>query len=53
VTVKLTRQQIQDAIPYEANIEIDRNLEVDMHNHYGLAGYWENHPVDTEPGAYD
>ena len=40
VSVKLTRQAVKDAPPYESATQIDRELEADLYGHYGFAGYW-------------
>lgn len=41
VTVKLTRQAVQNSIPYDRNVRMDRTQEVAMHEHYQREGYWE------------
>jgi len=53
VTVRLTRQQIRDAISYDPTMKIDRSMEIDLHKHYERVGYWALDPVDEEFEAYD
>lgn len=40
VMVNLTRQAIKDAPPYDPSMPLERELEVEIHNHHGRAGYW-------------
>ena len=40
VSVKLTRQAIQDAPAYEQLSTLDRASEKSLYGHYGQAGYW-------------
>jgi len=40
VSVDLTRQAVKDAPPYDSEVELDRNLEAGINEHYGRAGYW-------------
>jgi hypothetical protein len=42
VSVKLSRQAVQDAPPYDPAVPIKRAQEQDLHNHYGRSGYWED-----------
>ena len=48
VCVELTRQQVQDAPPYESSPRLTRESETALHHHYGHPGYWTaeaNHGV--------
>jgi len=47
VSVKLTRQAVKDAPPFEPNGTLTRDDEVRLHEHYGRSGYWaaEDKPV--------
>ncbi len=40
VAVNLTRQAIKDAPAYDSNRPLDRQREIDIHDHYGRPGYW-------------
>ena len=40
VSVDLTRQAVKDAPPYDADVSLNREQEVSIHQHYGRAGYW-------------
>ena len=40
VTVRLTRQEVKDAPLFDINLPVDRELEIDTHQHYRRAGYW-------------
>lgn len=40
VSVSLTRQQVKDAPGIEADRPVSRQLEADMHDHYGYPYYW-------------
>jgi len=48
VSVNLTRQQIQDAMTYDATVRLERTQETEMHEHYGRVGYWEHEPDELE-----
>jgi hypothetical protein len=45
VSVKLSRQAIKDAPPYEPGPPPDRAQEAQLHEHYGQPGYWTDHFV--------
>lgn len=40
MTVELNRQAVKDAPPYDPAVQLDRDLEVGVHEHYGRPGYW-------------
>ncbi|MFJ2987206.1 PRC-barrel domain-containing protein [Collimonas sp. NPDC087041] len=40
ISVDLTRQAVKDAPPYDAEVELDRDQESEIHEHYGRIGYW-------------
>lgn len=40
VSVKLTRGAVREAPPYDPTAELDRDGEIDLHEHYGRPGYW-------------
>lgn len=40
VSVKLTRQAVKDAPPYDPDEELSRTDEARLHEHYGRSGYW-------------
>lgn len=40
VSVKLTRQAVKNAPPYDSATPLDRNEEIDLYKHYNRAGYW-------------
>jgi hypothetical protein len=40
VLVKLTREQIREAAPYDMTVELSREHEVAIYKHYGYEGYW-------------
>jgi hypothetical protein len=39
VSVDLTRQAVKDAPPYDAEVSLDREQEMGIHEHYGRPGY--------------
>lgn len=47
VSVSLTRQAVQDAPLYDPAVQLDREREVGIHEHYGRPGYWTGE-VDRE-----
>lgn len=47
VSVKLTRQTVQDAPLYDHAGELDREQEAAIYRHYGRPGYWSQ-PVERE-----
>ena len=51
VSVKLTRQQVKDAPPFESTGALTREDEARLHAHYGRSGYWaaENKPATEAP----
>ncbi|PRC91065.1 PRC-barrel domain-containing protein [Solimicrobium silvestre] len=53
VTVNLTRQEVKDAAPYDIAVELGREQEVDIHQHYGRAGYWEHEESNKDVELYD
>ena len=52
VSVNLTRQAVKDAPPYDAEA-LDRNLETNAPERYGLSGHWaaEAEPDGSHPDA--
>jgi sporulation protein YlmC with PRC-barrel domain len=44
VSVDLTRQAVKDAPVYDPTAQLDREQEIDIHSHYGRAGYWAEAP---------
>lgn len=52
VSVNLTRQAVKDAPPYDAEA-LDRNLETNVPERYGLSGHWatEAEPDGSHPDA--
>jgi len=40
VFVKLTRQAVKDAPPYDSAAQLDRQQEQAIYEHYGHPGYW-------------
>lgn len=44
VSVDLARQAVKDAPAYDPATELDRQQEIDIHSHYGRAGYWADSP---------
>lgn len=40
VAVDLSRQAVKDAPPYNSALQLDRQREQAMHEHYGRPGYW-------------
>jgi uncharacterized protein YrrD len=40
VSIKLTRQAVKDAPPYDRTEIVDREQEEDIYRHYGRPGYW-------------
>jgi sporulation protein YlmC with PRC-barrel domain len=40
VSVDLTRQAVKDAPPYESTVELDRQREQAIYEHYDRPGYW-------------
>jgi len=47
VSVKLTRQAVRDAPPYDSAVILDREGEIRLHKHYASARYWADE-VKTE-----
>jgi uncharacterized protein YrrD len=45
VAVSMTRQAVKDAPAYEPQAGLNREAEDRLHEHYGRAGYWTDHPV--------
>ena len=39
VSVRLTRQAVKDAPPYEPAVKLDRKQDVEIHKHDGRSGY--------------
>ena len=44
VAIDLTRDAVKTAPPYEAGIQLSRDEEINIFNHYGKAGYWLDGP---------
>jgi hypothetical protein len=42
--VDLTREQVEQSPKYDTEVPIPRRYEVELHDHYGLPGYWLNSP---------
>jgi hypothetical protein len=42
VSVNMTRQAVRDAPAYDPAAPLDHEQEMNLHRHYGRAGYWEN-----------
>lgn len=42
VFVNLTRQAVKDAFPWDAAVQLERQQEVTLHDHYGFSGYWHS-----------
>ena len=42
VSADLTRQAVKDAPPYDPAVQLDREQEMNIHEHYGRSGYWAN-----------
>ena len=40
VSVNLTRQAVKDAPPYDPAVQLDRDQELGIHEHYGHPAYW-------------
>ncbi len=40
VSVNLTRQAVKDAPPYDSDSQLNRQEEMDIHEHYRRSGYW-------------
>ena len=40
VSVNLTRQAVKEAPPYDSEVQLNRNQETGIHEHYGRPGYW-------------
>jgi hypothetical protein len=40
ITVKVTRQAVKGAPPYDSSIPLTRDQEMGLHQHHGHAGYW-------------
>lgn len=49
VTVPLLRQTIRDAPHYNADLQVNRQLEHDIYRHYGQPAYWSG-PASSKPG---
>jgi sporulation protein YlmC with PRC-barrel domain len=45
VSVDLTRQAVQDAPPYDAAAQLDRQQEQAIYEHYGHPGYWTTQAI--------
>ena len=41
VSVDVTRQAVQDAPPYQSEVQFDRVREADIYKHYKRVGYWD------------
>ncbi|MET3108558.1 hypothetical protein AAKU67_003230 [Oxalobacteraceae bacterium GrIS 2.11] len=53
VTVNLTRAAVQESLPYDDSVKLDRDYETAMHQHYGRTGYWEDEGSDDSFDPYD
>jgi len=55
ISVDLTRQQVQDAPPYDPLAELDRTRESEIYGYYGRTGYWdhETHGDGIKRSDYD
>jgi hypothetical protein len=42
ISVKLTRDAIKDAPVFDPSVKLTREMEIEIHRHYGRTGYWEN-----------
>jgi hypothetical protein len=52
VSIKLTRQAVQDAPRYDWTVGVTREQEARIHEHYGFAGYWDGEEKkDAEPST--
>lgn len=40
ITVKLTRQAVKDAPPYDSSVPLNREQEMNLYKHHGRGGYW-------------
>jgi len=40
VSVKLTRQAVKDAPPYDSAVPLDRDREIGLYKHHDRTGYW-------------
>ena len=48
VNVDLTRQAIQESVPYDKSASLDRQAEAAIFHHYGRIGYWDESVRSTE-----
>ena len=51
IAVKVTRQAVKDAPPYDPSAPLSRVHEMSLHQHYGRAGYWADE-VKLENSEY-
>ncbi|MDO8795145.1 MAG: PRC-barrel domain-containing protein [Vicinamibacterales bacterium] len=42
VTVGLTQRAVRHAPPYDPSVQLDRQMEAGLHEHYGRPGYWSD-----------
>lgn len=42
VSINLTREAVMRSPPYESELPLHRQAEIDLHNHYRRPGYWAN-----------
>ena len=50
VSVDLTRGSVKDAPPYDPTVELNRERESGLYQHYRRPGYWTDAPVIPESG---
>ncbi len=51
ITVKLTRQAVKDAPPYDSSVPLNREQEMSLYKHHGRGGYWADE-VKLENSQY-
>jgi sporulation protein YlmC with PRC-barrel domain len=49
VSVRLTRQAVKDAPPYDSAAQLDRQQEQALYEHYGHPGYWTAQAIRDDP----
>jgi len=52
-SVKVSRQAVRDAAPYDLTVEFSRSHEIAVYKQYGFAGYWQAEPATESHMALD
>jgi len=51
LSIQLTKEQIENSPPIDAEKPVSRQNEIDLHEHYGWSGYWYSAPGLVTPAG--